>query len=327
MRLLGIGNAAKLSGYEKKDLQENMAKRPKKRKSKGFPPATAKPEPSRSVAQTDKRPMRWDLLVLFLTIAIGGTYLAIWLRPKNIVPRFSYEVLKTYEHDPLAFTQGLVFDDGYLWESTGRYGESSLRKIDLESGEILKRVDLPKDIFAEGLAVHNNKLYQLTWQENKAFVYDREFNKIGEFDYEGEGWGLTSNGTDLIFSDGSTTIKFLDPETFKVRRQISVRRPDRLPVGELNELEYVNYQGGRIYANRYRYDQIYEIDPLTGDVTKVIDLSGLWPISERPADGLLNGIALNPKTDKLLVTGKLCPKIYELRLYPEGGDPKRSLSD
>ncbi len=295
-----------------------MAKRPKKRKSKGFPPVEPKPEPAMRVEQHFKRPMRWDLLILFLTISIGGTYLAIWLRPKNTVPRFSYEVLKTYDHDPTAFTQGLLFDDGFLWESTGRYGESTLRKINLQSGEILQRVDLPKEFFGEGLAVYKDKLFQLTWREEKAFVYDRELKKVGEFDYPGEGWGLTSNGVDLILSDGSTTIKFLDPETFEVRRQISVRRPDRLPVGELNELEFVDYNGGRIYANRYRYDQIYEIDPNSGEVTKVIDLANLWPQNERPTDGVLNGIALNPKNDKLLVTGKLCPKIYELRLFPEG---------
>jgi len=260
--------------------------------------------------------MRWDLLALFLTIAIGGTYLAIVLRPRTAVPRFGYEVLKTYKHDPAAFTQGLQVHDGFLWESTGRKKESSVRKIDLESGEILKQVNLEDQYFGEGLTYHDGLFYQLTWKAGKAFVYDLDFNKVGERTYQGEGWGLTSNGTDLIFSDGSTYLKFLDPETFEVRRQIRVLRTDG-PVGRLNELEYVDYLGGRIYANSYGEDRIYEIDPANGDVTKLIELGGLWPVRDRPHDGILNGIALNPKTDRLLVTGKLCPTIFELRLFPK----------
>lgn len=287
----------------------------KKRRSKGFPPAVEKkPTVDR---RPEKRPMRWDLLALFLTIAIGGTYLAIAMRPRTAVPRFGFEVLKTYKHDPAAFTQGLQVHDGFLWESTGRNGESTMRKIDLETGEILKQVDLEEKYFGEGLTYHGGLFYQLTWKAGKAFVYDLEFNKVGERSYQGEGWGLTSNGTDLILSDGSTYLKFLDPETFKVRRQIRVLRADGYPVGRLNELEYVDYQGGRIYANSYGDDLIYEIEPEKGDVTKLIELGGLWPSRDRPRDAVLNGIALNPKTDKLLIAGKLCPKIFEVRLFPK----------
>lgn len=261
--------------------------------------------------------MRWGLIVLFLTISLGGSYLAIWLRPRDQgVDRFTFEVLKTYPHDATAFTQGLVYDDGFLWESTGRLGESSIRKTKLETGEILDRYDLEDDLFGEGLAIVGDQLYQLTWKNGIAIVYDRELNKINEFEYEGEGWGLATNGTDLIFSDGTSVIKFLDPTTFKERRSIRVRRAGGARVGQLNELEYFE-PSDRIYANSYMTDTIYEIHPETGDVTKVIDLTGLWPTRERPADGLLNGIAINPDTEKLLVTGKLCPKIWELRLFPE----------
>lgn len=260
--------------------------------------------------------MRWGLIILFLTISLGGSYLAIWLRPQDIgIERFKFEVLKEYPHDASAFTQGLVYEDGFLWESTGRLGQSSVRKTNLETGEIVLKHDLDDEYFGEGLALHNDKLYQLTWKNGVAFVYDRELKKIKEFQYDGQGWGLTTNGTDLIFSDGSSVIKFLDPETFKVRRSISVIRRGGRRVGQLNELEYFE-KSGRIYANSYMTDTIYEIDPQTGDVTKIIDLSGLWPTRERPADGILNGIAINTKTEKLLVTGKLCPKVWELRLFP-----------
>lgn len=263
-------------------------------------------------AGLNQRPLRWELIILFLTITIGGTYLAIWMRPKNDAPRYTYnkKVLKTYPHDASAFTQGLLMDDGFLWESTGIKGESSVRKIDLDSGEILARHDLDDKYFGEGLAIHGDRLYQLTWKSHTAFVYNRELEVVGQREYSGQGWGLASNGTDLIFSNGTSEIKFLDPETFEVRRSVRVLRGG-LRVGQLNELEFVN---GKIYANVYQTDFIYEIDPETGDVTAVIDLAGLWPMAERPRDGLLNGIAFNPKTKKLLVTGKLCPKIFEIEL-------------
>ena len=286
----------------------------KKRRKPGFP--TVEEKVPNVDTRPAKPPVRWDLLALFLTIAIGGTYLAIVLRPRTEVPKFDFEVLKTYEHDPAAFTQGLQVHDGFLWESTGRNGESSIRKIDLESGEILKQVDLEEKYFGEGLTYHDGLFYQLTWKAGKAFVYDLDFNKVGERSYQGEGWGLTSNGTDLILSDGSDYLKFLDPETFEIRRQIRVLAGGQ-PVRKLNELEYVDYQGGRVYANSYGDDLIYEIELEKGDVTKRIELFGLWPSQERPRDGVLNGIALNPKTDKLLVTGKLCSTIFELRLFPK----------
>ena len=297
-----------------------MAKSSKKGKPRksGFPQAAEKkPVVNNPHSPQTKRPMRWDLLALFLTIAIGGTYLAIVMRPRTAVETFTYEVLKTYKHDPAAFTQGFQMHDGFLWESTGRNGQSSIRKIDLETGEILKQVDLEDKYFGEGLTYHDGLFYQLTWKSGKVFVYDLDLNKVDERSYQGHGWGLTSNGTDLILSEGTATLKFLDPETLEVRRTIRVLRTDG-PVGKLNELEYVDYRGGRIYANAYGQDLIYEIEPEHGDVTKVIELFKLWPSRERPSnEAILNGITVNPKNDRWLVTGKLCPTIFELNLFPK----------
>ncbi len=286
---------------------------PAKKKRTGFPNADIKPTaPPKSlhISNTDKRPIRWGLIALFLLVSIGGTYLAIWLRPKNDAPRYTYKLIKTYPHDKTAFTQGLVMQDGFLWESTGLEGASSIRKTKLETGEVLLRHDLDKKYFGEGLAFHDDQFYQLTWKDETAFVYNKNLEPTKEIKYDGDGWGLTSNGTDLILSDGSSEIRFLDPETFKVRRSIRVRRGG-LRVGQLNELEFAF---GKIYANSYQTDFIFEIDPEFGDVTAVIDLSGLWPHSQRPVAGVLNGIALNPKSKRLLVTGKECPSVFEIEL-------------
>ena len=259
--------------------------------------------------------MRWGLIALFLVIAVGGTYLAQYLRRSPMADRFSFQIIEQYPHDPTSFTQGLFFDNGFLWESTGRYGESKVRKLDLKTGEVLDEHKLSDQYFGEGMAVLGDQLFQLTWKEGVALVYDRELNEVKQFKYDGEGWGLTTNGTDLIFSNGTPEIKFLDPKTFKERSSIWVRRKSGRPAGRLNELEY-SIPNKKIYANNYLTDEVLEIDPETGTVTKVIDLSGLWPSKDRPEDGVLNGIAINPETGKLLVTGKLCPKVFELNLVP-----------
>ena len=258
--------------------------------------------------------MRWGLIALFLVIAIGGTYLAQWLRPKKMAPRYTYEVIDTINHDAKAFTQGLIIEDGVIYESTGRYGESTIRKIDLKSGEILKSIPLDDNVFGEGLALHGDELFQVTWKEGVAFVYDRDLNKLKEFKYEGEGWGLTTDGTHLIMSDGSAVLKYIDPKTFEVQRTVRVARIGGLPVGRLNEMEYA--KNGKIYANSYEQDLIYEIDAGTGNVEGIIEMNKLWPASERPESGaVLNGIAIDVNDPKFLyVTGKLCPKIFKIRV-------------
>jgi glutaminyl-peptide cyclotransferase len=228
------------------------------------------------------------------------------------IPAYTYEVVHTYPHDPGAFTQGLVFLDGTLLESTGLYGQSSLREVELKTGEVTKRVEVPVAYFAEGLALLNGKLFQLTWQNHKGFVYDLgSFQLEKEFTYEGEGWGLATDGRSLILSDGSDQIRFLDPVTFAVQRTIHVLARDQA-VERLNELEYIK---GEIYANIWGSDYVVRIDPATGTVTGVIDFTGLLPPEDRRIDtDVLNGIAYDAKEDRLFITGKKWPKLFEVRL-------------
>ncbi len=228
------------------------------------------------------------------------------------IPIYTYEVRHVYPHDPGAFTQGLIFRDGILWESTGLNGQSSLRKVELESGRVLKRIDVPQQYFAEGMTVFRDRVFQLTWQSQKGFIYDPEtFQQLGQFAYAGEGWGLTHDSEFLILSDGTNRIRFLDPNTFETKRTISVSVNNR-PVNELNELEYLK---GEIYANIWRTDRIARIDPQTGRVLGWIDLTGILPALERGAlTDVLNGIAYDEAGDRLFVTGKLWPKLFELRL-------------
>jgi glutamine cyclotransferase len=227
-----------------------------------------------------------------------------------------YRVVRTYPHDAEAFTQGLVIVDGRLYESTGRNGRSSLRMDDLESGKVQQRYDVPAKYFAEGLTNWGNTLIQLTWQSHTAFVYDRfSFRLLKSFSYDGEGWGLTQNGRQLIMSDGSATLQFLDPETFKVARRVTVT-DHGAQVKESNELEYVH---GEIYANVWHSNRIARISPQTGKVLGWIDLTGILSDAELSDGGaVLNGIAWDAKTDRLFVTGKLWPKIFEIRVIPEG---------
>lgn len=232
--------------------------------------------------------------------------------PSAEPPVYGYEVIKTYPHDPNAFTQGLVFVDGALLESTGLEGESTLRRVELETGKVLQKVDVPKFYFAEGLTVFNGKAYQLTWKGQKGFVYDPQtFKKLGEFEYDGEGWGLTHDADSLILSSGSNKLRFLDPASFEVKRTISVFDRGQ-PLRDLNELEYVK---GEIFANVWHQDRVARIDPQTGAVKGWIDLSGLLrPGDVSDEEAVLNGIAYDEAGDRLFVTGKLWPKLFEIRL-------------
>jgi glutamine cyclotransferase len=228
-------------------------------------------------------------------------------------PVYTYEVRDSYPHDPTAFTQGLVIQDGALFESTGLHNSSSLRKVDLRTGRVLKKVDVPAEFFAEGMTIFRGKIFQLTWQSPKGFVYDlNSFEKTGEFAYEGEGWGLTHDDQFLILSDGTNAIRFLDPSNYAVVKTIKVFDGAR-PLTQLNELEYIK---GEIYANIWQTDRIARIAPASGEVTGWIDLTGLLKIkndSEPPVD-VLNGIAYDEAQDRLFVTGKLWPKIFEIKL-------------
>ncbi|MEA1889751.1 MAG: glutaminyl-peptide cyclotransferase [Pseudomonadota bacterium] len=232
----------------------------------------------------------------------------------NKLSLYDYEVINTYPHDPKAFTQGLIFQDGYLYESTGQYGHSSLRKIELETGKIIKNKNLDDEIFAEGLTLYNQQLLQLSWKDGTAFVYDQDsFDLIRTFHYPGEGWGLTTYNKQLIMSDGSSVLRFLDPVTFKEIRRLSVSRFGK-QVKRLNELEMVK---GNIFANVWLTEQLVIISPQTGKVIGAVDLRGLLNKHGTAVKAnILNGIAYDPDGDRLFVTGKYWPKLFEIRLTP-----------
>jgi glutaminyl-peptide cyclotransferase len=227
---------------------------------------------------------------------------------------YTYKVIAEYPHDPDAFTQGLVYTNGVLYEGTGLYGRSSLRKVDLESGEAYQTVLLPEEYFGEGVTVFADKVYQLTWKSRQGFIYDADdFSALDSFQYSTEGWGLTHDGEKLIMSDGSAYLYTRDPETFAEMKRVLVV-DNNGPVVRLNELEYVN---GEVFANVWQTDRIARIDPETGSVLGWIDLSGLLAPEDRagPVD-VLNGIAYDADNDRLFVTGKLWPKLFEIELVP-----------
>jgi glutaminyl-peptide cyclotransferase len=234
----------------------------------------------------------------------------------------TYKIVHSYPHDPQAYTQGLVFFDGHLYESTGLNGRSTLRMVDLTTGRVLQSVPVPGQYFAEGLASWGSTLIQLTWQSHVAFVYDLfSFRLLRTVPYDGEGWGLTEDGQHLILSDGSATLKFLDPPNFHVVRTIQVT-DQGVPVTQLNELEYVR---GEIYANVWHSDRIARISPATGKVLGWIDLAGILPADQRTdPEAVLNGIAYDAAHNRLFVTGKLWPRLFEIQVVPEAAKPVRA---
>ena len=227
---------------------------------------------------------------------------------------YTYNITNTYPHDPTAFTQGLVFENGALYEGTGREGFSSIRKVDLTTGEILKSHKLSAKYFGEGITIFDNKIIQLTWRSNVGFVYDMNtFDLLEEFTYPTEGWGITHDGERLIMSDGTSTIYFLDPVTFDRVGSINVSE-NGTPIIFLNELEYIK---GEIYANVWYTDSIVRIDPETGNVTGRINLTGLInPNNYAHNVNVLNGIAYDNENGRLFVTGKYWPKLFEIELVP-----------
>ena len=224
--------------------------------------------------------------------------------------RLRVQVVQTYPHDPGAFTQGLVLTGGRLFESTGLEGRSSVREVELATGKVLRRLDVPAPVFAEGLALVGTRLFQITWKHELAYTYDRDtFKKGPSFAYTGEGWGLCHDGHDLVMSDGSARLSFRGPETFRQTREITVRDEGR-PVDQLNELECV---GSQVYANVWMTDRIVRVDATTGRVTASIDASGLLNAAERYGTDVLNGIAYDASNETFLITGKLWPRLFRVK--------------
>ena len=228
------------------------------------------------------------------------------------IPEYGYNVIHTYPHDPRAYTQGLFYLNGFLYESTGLNGQSSIRKERLETAEILERHDIPEQYFGEGIVNWKDRLLEITWRTQVGFLYDlASFSLKGQFAYPGEGWGLTQDGKRIIMSDGSSELRFWEPETLRETGRVRVTA-DGVPIDQLNELEWVK---GEVYADIWQTSRIARIDPSSGKVVGWIDLSGiLSPTNQAGEGGVLNGIAYDAATDRLWVTGKLWPKLFEIKL-------------
>jgi len=253
------------------------------------------------------------LVVLFLLTACRP-FLIGQASPKT-TPEYAFAVVRVFPHDTTAYTQGLTYRDGFLYEGTGRNGQSSLRKVRLDTGEVIQHVDLGPEFFGEGITIIKDKVFQVTWKSGAGFVYDlNSFHLLRNFSYSGEGWGLATDGRELFLSDGTSEIRILNPETFQEKRRFRVH-DGATPVDQLNELEFV---GGQIFANVWHSNRIARISPQTGDVVGWIDLTGLLsPIYRLEPEAVLNGIAYDPNRKRLFVTGKLWPNIFEIRLSPK----------
>lgn len=254
--------------------------------------------------------MQWLSCLLLLIVTITETY-----GVESSSPLYTYQIVNIYPHDPTAFTQGLSYHQGFFYESTGLYGRSSLRKVDLKTGKVLQNYQLQSDYFGEGLTLWQNHIVQLTWKNRLGFIYDPQtFRKLRSFSYDTEGWGLTHDGQKLIMSDGSHRLYFLHPSTFKQLGSIEVK-DHSIPISELNELEYIE---GEIFANVWQSDQIVRISPQTGQVLGRIDLRGIvdsqpW-VTQQSAQNVLNGIAYDVEGKKLFITGKCWPHVFEIKL-------------
>ena len=271
---------------------------------------TAKP-PGEAERTTKRMMSRKSIVIGLLLVGALGVAIAAAATRERTIPVSRFRVIAEYPHDPKAFTQGLVYHDGTLYEGTGLEGQSSLRRVELQTGDVAARMDLDQPYFGEGIAVLDRKIYQLTWRNRLAIVYDAETMQFQKtIRYAGEGWGLTSDDEQLILSDGSATLKFLNPATFEVTRRLTVKAAKKL-VNNLNELEYVD---GEIWANIWHSDRIARISPETGEVVGWIDLSALWPLRDRPSkEYVLNGIAYDGEK-RIFVTGKNWPKLYEIEV-------------
>ncbi|MEC9093175.1 MAG: glutaminyl-peptide cyclotransferase [Planctomycetota bacterium] len=285
-----------------------------KRKKKGAPQPKVTTSPSDRMIDDQSIPVssnRRFLWFIFGGIFFGSMAVQTYLRiPPSTAPVLTYEVVNEYEHDATAFTQGLLIDNGRLYESTGRLKESTIRLVEIASGNPIIKKPLPASYFAEGITVYRNKIYQLTFQNKKMLVYNKDsLELIEERDFPFDGWGLTSDSDYLIHSDGTSTIRFLDPDTFTVVEKITVRDGKR-KISEINELEYYDK---RIYANVWHEDYILQIIPATGRVSARIELEGLLNPPSGDKEACLNGIAVDEKTNTFYLTGKLWPKVFEVK--------------
>ncbi len=257
------------------------------------------------------------LVVLFLSIGCCPFLMGQTSHPvsANTPPEYTFSLVRVFPHDISAYTQGLAYRDGFLYEGTGLNGRSSLRKVRLETGEVIQHVDLGTEFFGEGITIIKDRVFQLTWKSGVGFVYDlNSFHLLRKFAYSGEGWGLATDGRELFLSDGTSEIRILDAETFHEKRRLRVHDGATL-VDQLNELEFVE---GQIFANVWHSNRIARISPQTGDVVGWIDLTGLLsPIYRLEPESVLNGIAYDPIRKRLFVTGKLWPRIFEIKLSPK----------
>jgi glutamine cyclotransferase len=267
-----------------------------------------------------KRAIATTTITLIIVITIAA-YITISQQPsnneqnnQNAPINYTYTIVDTYPHDPNAFTEGLVYSEGFLYESTGLNGNSNLRKVDLKTGETLQQISLDSQYFGEGITIFGDKITQLTWQSQVGFIYDKNtFQLIGNFTYPTEGWGITNDGRNLIMSDGTPTLYFLNPETYERTGTIQVH-DGNMSINMLNELEYIN---GTIYANVWETNRIAIINSQTGQVQGWINLEGLYknPVSD-PSNDVLNGIAYDSANGRLFVTGKRWSQLFEIQLVP-----------
>jgi len=245
----------------------------------------------------------WLFAVVSVSLALGAA-----------TPEYGFQIVHVYPHDRTAFTQGLEYRAGVLYEGTGLEGHSTVRRVKLETGEVLQRIAIAPELFGEGITVINQQILELTWKAQMGFVYEQgSFRRLRTFNYPGEGWGLTNDGTHIYMSDGSSQIRVWDASTIHETARLNVRDGSR-PVLELNELEWVH---GEIYANVWRTDRIARISPADGKVTGWIDLAGILPPADREGADVLNGIAYDSLGDRLFVTGKLWPKLFEIKVVPK----------
>lgn len=254
--------------------------------------------------------MRLAPLIAKLVVVLVTAAMVVSAAP----PEYGYKIVHVFPHDKTSFTEGLEYHDGVLYETTGLEGKSVLRKVRLETGQQLQEIHLPPNIFGEGFTVVGGKLFQLTYKTEIGYVYDfASFKQLSTFAYKGEGWSLTNDGSQIYMDDGSAQIRVWDPATLKEKKRITVHDGAR-PVPEINELEWVR---GEIYANVWKTDRIARISPADGRVVGWIDLKGILQSSDREGVDVLNGIAYDPAGDRLFVTGKLWPKLFEIKVVPK----------